>query len=79
MTPTGFETDSVNHCWNNRLRLSEIFSVPKSVPIFDNDGFSPDDRQALETIISLWPGLLPEMKIGVLHMIEAASKVYTGR
>lgn len=32
---------------------------------------SPDDRQALETIINLWSELSPETKVAILQMIEA--------
>ena len=44
----------------------------KSVALLENPTLSPDDRQALETIISLWPELTPETKIGILKTIEAA-------
>jgi hypothetical protein len=78
VTPTGFETESVSLYSNSELRHSENFGVPKSVPLLDNPAFHPDDRQSLQTIISLWPGLSAEMKIGILHMIDAASRVHAG-
>jgi len=51
----------------------------KTCALLESPTFSPDDRQALDTIISLWPGLVADMKIGILCMIESASKVYAGR
>jgi len=38
-----------------------------------------DDRRALEAVITAWPTLAPETKIGIHHMVEAASRMSVGR
>jgi len=79
MTPTGFETDCVNYCQYSDLDDSQNFHCAKTCALLDSPGISGDDRQALETIISLWPTLAPETKISVMQTIEAASRVHAGR
>jgi len=41
----------------------------KSCALLDNPALFPEDRQALETINSIWSELPPEIKIGVMKMI----------
>ena len=68
-----------NLFYNNILCDSKNPCAAKSVALLDNPALSGDDRQALETIISLWPTLALEIKIGILQTIEAGAKVYAGR
>ena len=75
----GTRTVFCNSLNDNSLRHSENFGGTECVTLLDNPTFPPDDRQSLQTIISLWPGLSAEMKIGILHMIESTSKVHVGR
>ena len=46
----------------------------ESCALLENTVLSSDDRQALKTIINLWPYLSPESKIEVMRTIEAITK-----
>ena len=59
---------------NNILRHSENSSGTECVTLPENTVLSPDDQQALKTIISIWPYLSPESKIEVMRTIEAANR-----
>ena len=52
------------------LRYSGKFRCAKKYALSENFTLSVDDRQALETIISAWWGLSPEVKITILMTIE---------
>jgi len=65
--------DDYKPCDNSDLGNSQKFHSAKSLAFGENSTLSPDDRQALATIITLWPELLPEVKIGVLKMVDAAT------
>ena len=66
-------TRRVNHnIFNNiGLRYSENLRGTKCVTLSDNGTLSPDDQQALQTIISTWPTLAPETKVSILQAIES--------
>ena len=64
---------------NNTLCNLENPCAAKSVALLETPAFSDDDRRALEAVITAWPTLAPETKIGILHMVEAASRVSVAR
>ena len=70
----GVEEVSVTSFNNNKLRHFENSSGTECVTLLGNPAFSLDDRQALRTIISIWPTLSPESKIEVMQAIESARK-----
>jgi len=70
--------ESCKPYYNNGLCDFQNSHCAKTCALLGNPALSPDDRQALQLIISLWPGLPPEMKMGIHHMIDAASRVHAG-
>ena len=73
MTPTGLQPKVITSCEYRGLGDLQKNDSAKSLALLDNPTLSPDDRQALETIFTLWPELPPETKIGVMKMIETAT------
>jgi hypothetical protein len=67
----GIEPFFATHCDNSNLRYSEISGGTKCVTLLDNPTLTADDQMALGAIISAWPTLAPETKIGILQAIEA--------
>lgn len=73
MTPTGFEGDSVTSCNNSMLHHFQNFDCAKTCASFDNSMFltlSNDDRQALETLVSVWSKLSQNAKLHVFQVLE---------
>jgi|GEM_PF-3038692 len=64
---------NLSHCDINNCVECENSHSAKSCALLENLTFSPEDRQALKTINSIWSELPPEIKIGVMKMIEAAT------
>ena len=75
----GFDENSLTCYFESEYSETANPHCAKTCEFSEIADFTPDDRESLETIFSLWSGLTPEMKSGFLHMIEAAAKVYTGR
>ena len=74
MTPTGLQTVSITCCEQSSLCHSQKSHCAESCALLENTVLSSDDRQALKTIINLWPYLSPESKIEVMRTIEAANR-----
>jgi len=69
----GFDENDVTSFIENEYDKSDYPNCAESCALLENPIFFPDDRQALETIFTLWPRLSPETKIGIMKMIEAAT------
>ena len=68
----GFDENDASHYLECECENSLSPSGTESVTLADDLSLSPDDRQSLETIISLWPTLTLETKIDILKTIESA-------
>jgi len=72
--PRGFDKNGITICDEREYSDSKNPCAAKSVALLENPALLDDDRQALETIISLWPELSPETKIGIMQTIESARR-----
>jgi len=69
----GLQPGNITCCEHSELCNSENYCGAKYGAFSETPVLSPADRQALETIFTLWPGLPPEVKVGVMKMIETAT------
>ena len=69
--PRGIDENSITIGKEKRYIDWNNLGCAKTCAFSDISAFLPDDRQALETIIKLWPELPSEVKINILKIIEA--------